>query len=115
MVRPLLLILLGTVIVSLVLGSRTPGEPLHLVEIDQSHSQVTLGGEPLRDLVPLSIIAIRQAEQPLKSLRMTQVHAIRKEGQQSVLVFDDGSELAVTANVLASLPHDMKLRLSYER
>ena len=115
MVKPLLFALLGTVALSFMVGSRSPSEPLHLAEDEGSSSQITLGGEPLRDIVPLSSVIVRQAERPVEAIRMTQIRAIRSEGQQSVLIFDDGSELAVTSYVLDALPHDLRLRLSYER
>ena len=115
MVRPLVLTLLGTVLLIVTLGSRPQREPLRLAPPTAAAGQVTLGGNPIREVVPLSSVPAPLAERPAAAIRLHQISGIRSEGEQKVLVFGDESELAVTPYVLDALPHDVRLRLTYER
>lgn len=115
MVRPLLFALFAVLILSFVLGSRSVGEPLEFTVAESTTTKLTLGGEPLRDLVPLASTAQRQADQSPATIRLSQVSAIRSQGKQAVLMFDDGSQLAITPYIMESLAPELSIRLSYER
>lgn len=115
MVKPLLFALFGVLVISAIVSSRSSAEPLHFTVADSQETGLTLGGEPLHELMPLSSSVQRQADQSVSKIRMSQIRAMRSQGQQAVLVFDDGSELAVTPFVMESLSPEIRIRLSYER
>ena len=50
-----------------------------------------------------------------ETLRLSDVSHIKAQSGQAVLVFLDGSELAVTPAVLKVLPGDIRSRLEYDR
>lgn len=115
MVRAVGLLLTGALVILLSAGLRSPKSPLTLAEPAAAEEAVTLGGAPLRDHVPLSAGSSRLAQKPLHTLTPADIRALRSEGRQTVLVFNDDSELVVTPYVANELPYDLNLRLTYER
>ena len=71
--------------------------------------------DPSSDTAPARTPALPTSRRLPSELQLSDVASISGVGNQSVLVFRDGSQLAVTTEVRRQLPGDLQLRLDYAR